>query len=228
MLGHVDFAVVCIPGGSHPIAGEPLHQDRAAVWILVTPPGMIAFSFSLTIFVKVEKQTSHKSFHWFWCLVLLAFFPKPQIQSGIEPDSVFFMFIIILLLILLMPCWKYAWQVFLIWRESTRKSYITCKLMNVIFFFLKNNLLPFPTPCSCRCYQYEKNKVMLEQAVHRSAKNHPRSLHVCLFGFFKAHEWFTNSEVSQVTLDKILPLCLPLITVVLHSSRCHTLPRRGC
>lgn len=65
VLGHVDFAVVCIPGGSHPMAGDRLHQHRASVW------------FSLTIFVKVEKQTSRKSFHWF--LVLLAFFPKPQI-----------------------------------------------------------------------------------------------------------------------------------------------------
>lgn len=31
VLGHVDFAVVCIPGASHPVAGEPLHQCRAAV-----------------------------------------------------------------------------------------------------------------------------------------------------------------------------------------------------
>lgn len=31
-----------------------------------------------------------------------------------------------------------------------------------IFFFLQNDLLSFPTPSSCRFYQYEKIKVMLE------------------------------------------------------------------
>jgi len=30
------------------------------------------------------------------------------------------------------------------------------------FFFLQNDLLSFPTPSSCRCYQYEKIKAMLE------------------------------------------------------------------
>lgn len=102
--------------------------------------------------------------------------------------------------------------------------------MNVFFSFLKNDLLSFLTPCYCRCYQYEKNKVMLEQAVHRSAKNYFRPLHVRVFvclHFFKMHEWFTNSEVSQVTLDKIMPL-FPHYLVVLHSSRCNILPRHGC
>lgn len=67
------------------MAGEPLHRYRAAVGVLVTPPEVLATSISLTIFVKAEKQTSHKSFHWFWCLVLLAFFfPTPRYRAELN------------------------------------------------------------------------------------------------------------------------------------------------
>lgn len=61
------------------MSGEPLHQHRAAVWLTVTPLRTFALLFSLTISIKVKRQTS--LIYQFWWLF---FFFVPLLSPNIE------------------------------------------------------------------------------------------------------------------------------------------------
>lgn len=160
----------------------------------------------------LKNHASHKSFHWFWyCFFLL--FPKLQIQSWTELDSVFFMFIIVLLQTHRMLCWKSAWQVFLIWRENTRRSCIACKLVDVIFFFF-----PFCKTCSHFQHRLLADGISMRKSRYRWSRLFTVQLSTLLpLSFLCVRKCTNNLQIQQYPkVLLILSFCLPLYIVILH------------